>query len=288
MKTTYADFSKAVIFTDKNAGETEQKAVLVLIEEIFKRTGIKLTTAIRYPQLAGSVIAIGGNFIPCIPAVALVSKLPKPGSEGYRLATENKDKPLCAVIGADARGILYGVGKLLRLMEWGDGRLMLPLDISISTAPKFPIRGHQLAYRPKTNAYDAWTPEIYEQYIRELALFGANTIDILPPCTDDDEKNDLMKYDSFYMMCCLSEIIHSYGLDVGIWYPNMFSEDISEQAFTEEEIQRVDIFSSIPFLDHVFIPGGDPGRLYPKKLFEVSEQFFTIAKRYHKLSLIHI
>jgi hypothetical protein len=139
-----------------------------------------------------------------------------------------------------------------------------------------------LAYRPKTNAYDAWTPEIYEQYIRELALFGANTIDILPPCTDDDEKNDLMKYDSFYMMCRLSEIIHSYGLDVGIWYPNMFSEDISEQAFTEEEIQRVDIFSSIPFLDHVFIPGGDPGRLYPKKLFEVSEQSFAIAKRYHK------
>lgn len=282
MKTKYTDFSKAVILADKNACAAEQKAVLVLAEEIFKRTGLKLSIETRYPHSAQAVIAVGRNWLPCIPAIALVSDLPKPGGEGYRLAIGNMGKPFCAIIGEDERGVLYGVGKLLRIKDWGDGKFMLPLDFSISTAPRFPIRGHQLAYRPKTNAYDAWTPEIFEQYIRELALFGANNIDILPPGTDDASKNDLMKFDSFEMMCILSDIIHSYGLEVGIWFPNMFAEDVDEKTLTEESAWRDKVFSNIPYLDNLFIPGGDPGRLFPKKLFEVSERFTAIAKKYHK------
>ena len=231
MKPKHTDFSKAVIFADKNASAAERKAVMVLADEIFKRTGIKLKTEVMFPHSAEAVIAVGGSWLPCIPAVALVNGLPKSGSEGYRLATSNQDKPFCAVIGEDERGVLYGVGKLLRIMDWGAGRFTLPLDFSVSTAPRFPIRGHQLAYRPKTNAYDAWTPEIFDQYIRELALFGANTIDILPPGTDDADKNCLMKYDPLEMTRNLSEIIHSYGLECGMWYPNMFGEDISEQDF---------------------------------------------------------
>ena len=37
------------------------------------------------------------------------------------------------------------------------------------------MRGHQLGYRPKTNAYDAWSVPMWEQYIRELAIFGTNS-----------------------------------------------------------------------------------------------------------------
>ena len=281
MKPKHTDFSKAVIFADKNASAAERKAVMVLADEIFKRTGIKLKTEVKYPHSAEAVIAVGGNWLPCIPAVALVNGLPKPGSEGYRLATSNQDKPFCAVIGEDERGVLYGVGKLLRIMDWGAGRFTLPLDFSVSTAPRFPIRGHQLAYRPKTNAYDAWTPEIFDQYIRELALFGANTIDILPPGTDDADKNCLMKYDPLEMTRNLSEIIHSYGLECGMWYPNMFGEDISEQDFIKEQKKREDVFALVPYLDHLFIPGGDPGRLFPRKLFEVSEKFAAAAKKHH-------
>ncbi len=282
MKQKYADFTKAVIVADKNASEFEKKAVLVLAEEIFKRTGLELNISYKYPNTATSIIAVGGKRFVCFPALALVNDLPKPGSEGYRIKIDKSGKPFCAVIGVDDRGVLYGVGKLLRLMNWNFGELLLPLDVSISTAPRFPIRGHQLAYRPKTNAYDAWTPKIFEQYIRELALFGANSIDILPPGTDDASRNCLMKYEPLEMTRRLSEIIHSYGLEVGMWYPNMFAEDIDEQAFFEEVKKRGEIFSFVPYIDNLFIPGGDPGRLFPRKLFEVSEKFYAVAKTHHK------
>lgn len=281
MKPTYADFSHAVIFADKNAAAVEQKAAAVLAEEIFKRTGINLKTVYKFPNNAGAVIAVGGNWLPCPPAIALAAGLPMPGREGFRLAIENTGKPLCAVMGADDRGVLYGVGKLLRLMEWGEGKLMLPLGTAITDTPKFPIRGHQLAYRPKTNAYDAWTPAIFEQYIRDLALFGANTIDILPPGTDDADKNILMKYDALEMMAALSEIIHAYGLECGVWYPNMFGEDIDDKGLAKEDAQRSKVFARVPYIDHIFVPGGDPGKLFPKMLFAVSKRFFAIAKKYH-------
>ena len=34
--------------------------------------------------------------------------------------------------------------------------LPCPTELNVTTAPKYPLRGHQLGYRPKTNSYDAW------------------------------------------------------------------------------------------------------------------------------------
>ena len=50
----------------------------------------------------------------------------------------------------------------------------------IATSPAYPIRGHQLGYRNTANSWDAWTVDQYEQYIRELALFGSNCIENIP------------------------------------------------------------------------------------------------------------
>ena len=54
-------------------------------------------------------------------------------------------------------------------------------DLEIATAPKYPIRGHQLGYRPKTNSYDGWNVAQWEQYMRDLAVFGTNAIELIPP-----------------------------------------------------------------------------------------------------------
>ena len=74
------------------------------------------------------------------------------------------------------RGALYGVGKLLRNMEIRTGEILVPSTIDIASSPRYEIRGHQLGYRPKTNSYDAWSVAQFDQYIRELAIFGANSI----------------------------------------------------------------------------------------------------------------
>ncbi len=51
--------------------------------------------------------------------------------------------------------------------------------MNLTSSPHYAVRGHQLGYRPKTNAYDAMTVEMWDQYIRELAIFGTNTIELL-------------------------------------------------------------------------------------------------------------
>jgi hypothetical protein len=56
--------------------------------------------------------------------------------------------------------------------------LLLPSALRISSAPRYPIRGHQLGNRDVNNTYEAWTSSS-TAYIRDLALFGANSIEII-------------------------------------------------------------------------------------------------------------
>ena len=72
------------------------------------------------------------------------------------------DNKSVIIAGHDEAGALYGVGWLLRKMEIRDNQILIPGKISISSTPAYPIRGHQLGYRPKTNAYDAWSVAQYD------------------------------------------------------------------------------------------------------------------------------
>ena len=63
--------------------------------------------------------------------------------------------------------------------------LEAPDALSIATAPKYALRGHQLGYRPKTNSYDAWSLPVWEQYFRDLAVFGTNAVELIPPRSDE-------------------------------------------------------------------------------------------------------
>jgi hypothetical protein len=86
------------------------------------------------------------------------------------------------VAGSDARGVLFGVGRLLRELRMTAGRALVPAGWALATAPRYPIRGHQLGYRPKTNSYDGWDIPQWDRYIRELAIFGANSVELSNAC----------------------------------------------------------------------------------------------------------
>ena len=70
--------------------------------------------------------------------------------------------------------MLFRSGRLLRSLRCEPGAIGITASFSAAEAPEYPIRGHQLGYRARANSYDAWTPDRYEQYIRELVVFGAN------------------------------------------------------------------------------------------------------------------
>ncbi|NHN32342.1 alpha-glucuronidase family glycosyl hydrolase [Paenibacillus agricola] len=311
------DLTTAVVVSAESASGAEAKAVQVLIEEIAKRTDVTLrhTYDKRDTQNAGADecpspsahltphIIVGtwaslaglanlGNLtsfasetITATEALpALVGSLQP---EGYVLqAVSTAGLATVFIIGADARGVLYGVGKFLRKALLKQQSIRFDEAYKEASSPRYPIRGHQLGYRPKTNAYDAWTVEQYEQYIRELALFGANSIEIMPPRTDDDAIGPLMKVDPSEMMIQLSAIIDSYGMHVWIWYPNMADDYADPQVRQLELAEREEIFSKLSRIDAVMIPGSDPGGMHPDPLFEWSEEMSQLLRRYHPAASI--
>ncbi len=185
------------------------------------------------------------------------------------------------IVGADDRGVLFGIGYLLRHLEFSPGHALLPAPLHIISAPQLAIRGHQLGYRFKNNTYDAWTPQRFEQYIRDLAVFGANTIELLPPITDDAPSSPLFPLPAMEMMTQVSGIVQKYGLRVSIYYPAM-AKDYSDPRTIESEL-RVwsDVFSKLPQVDELFVPGGDPGHTDPAVLFPFLARVAEVLHRTH-------
>lgn len=265
------DYSHAVILQASDATPLEQKAAAVLQEEISKRTHLILKTVHEWPATGGPVIALSTGLVGKAESYALVS------APGY-----------LTICGHDSRGLLFGVGRLLREMRWHPERLQFPAGLNIASAPAVPLRGHQLGYRPKVNAYDAWSPEQFDQYIRELALFGVNSIEILPPRTDDKPASPHMKLPPMEMMERLSEIIDSYGLDVWVWYPNMGKDYTSAAGQQAELAERDELFRRLKRVDHVLVPGGDPGNLAPDVYFPWMEKVAVVLQRHHPKAKIWV
>lgn len=280
---TAMNLSNATIVSSQYAKGPEAKAIDVLIEEAQGRTGIKLNRITVFPKLSDTVIAVGTiQSLQLIPGISLPDPLPILQPEGYMLKTYSEEhRDIVFIIGADARGVLYGVGKLLRCLRWEDNLLELDDALDIVTAPASAIRGHQLGYRPKNNAFDAWSVDQFDRYIRELALFGANSIEILPPRTDDHPTSPVMKLEPMKMMVKLAEVIDSYGLDTWLWYPNMGDDYSNPDSIRAELAEREEIFLSIPNLKAIFIPGSDPGKLEPEPLFAWTAQIASLLKKHH-------
>lgn len=280
------DFSDCIIVTPEKLAKVEQKVITILQEEIQKRTGIAIAVTNKWSKEDTSVIAVGPKdklkkFAG--PFSSEFKNLNIGGAEGFGLFAKSDPQKAVIIIGEDERGMLFGIGGLLRKAELRDGSIKFPADIKKVTAPKYLLRGHQLGYRPKTNAYDAWTVEQYDQYIRELALFGSNCIEIVPPVTDDKFKNEHMKYEPLDMMIKLTEIIDSYGLDVWIWYPNMGDmEDFTEEKLMAKQIaERDEVFGKLKRVDHILVPGGDPGHLHPEQFFPWMDRVAKVLHKYH-------
>ncbi len=250
-----------ILVAEKPRSKTEPVAARMLQEEVQKRTGLTWPVAGEYDgrQPAIALVTAGAGELAGrkVPSVAGLKR------EGYRICVEQATAPVVWVIGADARGVLFGAGRLLRLLNWGSGRAALADTTDIATAPAYPIRGHQLGYRARANSYDAWPAAAYEQYIRDLVLFGTNCVENIP--FEDDQPSPHMPVPRSEMNVRLSEICARYDLDYWVWTPVVF--DLKDQAKRTAEIERhVSLYKACPRLDAVFVPGGDPGANPPELL----------------------
>lgn len=280
------DVTRAAIVTPAAGGLQERTAVRTLVEEIEKRTGVRLPVASEWPADSVPVLAVGPIATASTWASAgLRGAAPAapPGREGYRVAvnTAGRGAPTVLVLGADARGVLFGVGRLLRELRMASGSLGVPAALSVVSTPQVALRGHQLGYRPKTNSYDAWDVPQWEQYIRDLAIFGSNAIELMPPRTDDAPDSPHFPRPQIDMMVEMSRIGNEYAQDIWVWYPAL-DKDYGDPKQVEFAIKEwADVLSKLPRVDAVFVPGGDPGHTQPKHLMALLERQTASLRRYH-------
>ena len=115
------DLKECVLVTSQNPTPREIKALTVLSEEAYKRSGLtwKLQSSNRatapvtiYAGLASSMAKPG----PRTQAAALNGHVP----EAYAIhAGSDAAEHWITITGSDERGVLFGVGQLLRLIDFG-------------------------------------------------------------------------------------------------------------------------------------------------------------------------
>jgi hypothetical protein len=258
------DLTKAVVVSPPGTKGPEAKAVQMLIEEVAKRSHVQWQLWTK-PISGMTVIRV------------YTSKEPgKP--DGYEIAVSEN---AITVKGNDARGTFFGVGRLLRELRIERTKVTLPADFKESSAPQSPLRGHQLGYRPKTNSYDGWTVAMWEQYYRDLIVFGCNTVELIPPRSDDDRDSPHFPLPPLRMMTEMSRLANEYGLDVWVWYPAMDANYADPKTVEFALNEWGEVFKACPRIDAVMVPGGDPGHTPPKVLFPFLEKQAANLKKYH-------
>lgn len=248
-----------------------QKAATVLVEEVEKRTRLRWPVCYATAADPAPVIALQV----ADPDIAL-------SAEGFQISTQIADRVVqIQIVGNDAHGLFFGVGYFLRQLQMNAGNVILPQALNFTTAPHYTLRGHQLGYRDKTNAYDGWDLPQWDQYMRELAIFGTNAIELIPPRSDDRLESAHFPLPPLEMMVGMSRIANEYGLAVWIWYPAL-DEDYARPEMVEFALNEWgEIYRRLPRIDAILVPGGDPGDTRPRFLLPMLAQQTALLKQYH-------
>ena len=279
------NLNTAVVVTPTDLAKPEQKAVAMLLEEVEKRSRIRWSVAHEWPKDGKLAIVLGKE--PAIaplagPLAAQAQFEPGKGAEGYRIkVVTDKDVSAVLVAGNDPRGVLFGVGRLLRELRMTRDSITIPATFTLNTAPQIALRGHQLGYRPKVNTYDGWTLPMFEQYFRDLVVFGTNAIEFIPPKSDDAPDSPHFPIQQIDMMRQMSQLADDYGISVWIWYPAMAKDNSDPKTIEQELKDWGDVFAQLPRIDAVFVPGGDPGDTQPKYLMALLEKQTEVLHRTH-------
>ncbi|QDT76293.1 hypothetical protein [Lacipirellula limnantheis] len=265
------DLTSAKVFAPADLTGPETKAVHLLVDEIAARTRLRLEIVRDWPQDEQQAVIAVGQAKALAAHATVADERASSGTlpaEGFRIVTETSAgrSPTIFVLGNDERGVLFGVGKLLRSLEMTRDRLALRAPLEVTAAPAMPIRGHQLGYRPKTNSYDGWDLPQWEQYLRDLTVFGCNTIELIPPRSDDDADSPHFPRPPLEMMVGMSQLADDYGLDVSLWYPAMDASYATEAEIAAGLAEWRGVLSKLPRVDAIFLPFGDPGEAPPEQL----------------------
>lgn len=278
------DITKSsVIISSEVKPKVQLSALRILQEEMQKRTGKSWNKIDKWSSTKGTTIALALSGASTLAGVNLPLRSDKtfPGyqPEGFRLYFEKKNEnSILWVIGADSRAIIFGIGELLRTANMTKNKVTIEDDLDVATSPVSSLRGHQIGYRNTANSYDAWSVEQYDQYIRELALFGTNAIENIPPLKKDLSPH--FKISREEMNVKMSEICDSYDIEYWVWTPaevDLLDNEMRAKALEFHEAN----YKKVPRLDNIFFPGGDPGHNHPREVLPFLKELHVRLQKHH-------
>ena len=247
------EFKNYKTYADSPAAE---KAAGIFCEEISIRTG-------KAPEAAANEADAAFVF-------RTVAEMKK---DDYSLRICNGT---CEFEASGIRGFIFSIGMFLRKCVKSGDSLALCEDITGFYSPDKRIRGHQIGYRTTPNTYDAWSYDDYRRYYLDMMFFGTNTVEHIPYERGVSKRNRLMKYDEEEFIAEAARMADEYDLDVSVWHPNNDGETVDEAAE-----RRKKLYSTMPRLDVVFPPGGDPGDFEADEFVERCKAISKALKEVH-------
>ncbi|MCW3120091.1 MAG: hypothetical protein JWM28_4173 [Chitinophagaceae bacterium] len=167
------------------------------------------------------------------------------------------------------------------MMQYQDQEVHFKQLPSLASSPDKSIRGHQLGYRNTANSYDGWTRLQFEQYIRDLVVFGTNSIESIP--IFDETMSPHFKVPPMEMNAYISTVCQKYSLDYWMWIPAQF--DLRDTARRNKYLATFEkICKQSVRINGVFFPGGDPGDNPPELVIPLLQDIAGILKKYHPLA----
>ncbi len=271
--------NSSILIADEIKPKVRASAIQIFQEEVNSRTGITWTAIDRWGASKGYTIALAlsstKKLDKVIPPKRKDQQLPEFQPEGYRIFIEGK---VIWIIGNDSRAVIFGIGELLRSANMEAGKFIIDDKLDFASAPQYSLRGHQIGYRNTANSYDAWTVDQYDQYIRELVLFGTNAIENIPPLRDDSSPHFKISRDE--MNIRMSEICDKYDIEYWVWTPG--TVDLKDQDLRSKQLDIHEAnYKQVPRLDNIFFPGGDPGHNHPREVMPFLKDLYARLIKYH-------
>lgn len=268
------------------SSQPEEVALGMLIEEVAKRTGNRWNRSGDGEGATPLVIAgLPEQVARLLPADLregwAKQPLPVP-AESYKVQSfHHQGQPAIIITGRDARGVLYGIGHLLRSLEMQPGQAELAAPLNVMATPEKTRRSHQIGYRFKNNTYDAWGLPQFEQEIRDLAVFGTNAIQVIAPVSDDEKSSPLFPAPATETIIGIANILNRYGLDFDLYYP-VIRADYGDPTQVAAELADFEaLIKRFPAIHALYVPGGDPGHTPPDKLFPLLAKMAVILRQHH-------
>ena len=134
------------------------------------------------------------------------------GTEGFRI--EDRPGGGVRIVGNDERGLLYGVGKFLRISRYDQGGFT-PGAWRGTSVPACPVRGVYFATH-FNNFYEAAPLEEVGRYVEDLALWGVNSLVLHFPHWQFNGLDDPAARRFLERLKGIARAAHAAGMHVGL------------------------------------------------------------------------